>query len=317
MIGMIWREQVRLNRQAAQDRLDVLHLPALTAPVSLRVPLVLTLHDMIWRFPNQYSRSKTLSARRKLMEWYYRYVPELAARRAAAVITVSQAARNSIIKALPVKPERVFVTYEAASPFYQVVESPEEIEALRARRMLPQGYILAIGSADPRKNLAALVEAYALLPLRLRKRFALVIVWTHSYLAGEITARVAELEIQDSVFFLEGVSDEELRLLYNGAGVFAFPSRYEGFGLPVLEAMACGAPVVAANNSSIPEIAGEAAVLFDQRNPADIAWALETVLSDPREQARLSKLGLSRAATFSWDKCARDTIDVYREAVGR
>jgi glycosyltransferase involved in cell wall biosynthesis len=271
---------------------------------------------MIWFFPEKFSRSKkTLLGKRKLMEWYYQVVPKFAARRAAAVITVSHAARDTIVQYLGLPAERVFVTHEAANPIYGRVNDPAKVNTIRQKYNLASNFILAIGSADPRKNITTLVHAYALLPVSLRKQYQLAIVWTHNFLAPDLAAEVEKLNLTDHLRFLTDISNEELVLLYNAATLFAFPSRYEGFGLPPLEAMACGTPVVAANNSSIPEIVGEAAVLVETENVEAIASAISRVLSDQSLQKNLSTQGSAQAACFSWTKCALETVEVYRKVL--
>lgn len=322
LVGLPWREQIRLARQAGRDRLDVLHSPSLTAPLQLACPSVVTIHDMIWYFPQKFSNGQPTSpargrtsGKRKLMEWYYQYVPKAAAQRAAAVVTVSYAAKESIVQHLGLSPERIFVTHEAASPIYRRVNDPVKLAQLRQEYNLASAFILAIGSADPRKNMQTLVQAYALLPAVLRERYQLAIVWTHSFLAAELAEQVRALGIANQVRFLERVSNEALVLLYNAASLFVFPSLYEGFGLPLLEAMACGAPVVAANNSSIPEIVAEAAVLVEAQDIKAMAGAIAGVLSYEALKDALIEKGLKQAARFSWTKCARETLAVYGQAL--
>ncbi len=315
VIGMPWREQVELARQVARDQLDLLHAPSLTAPLRLACPLVVTIHDMIWLFPEKFSKGKSWSAQRKLMEWYYRLVPQFAARRASLILTVSQAAKESIIQYLRLTADQVFVTHEAASHIFRRIDSTQQIETIRRKYELNAEFILAIGSADPRKNIATLVQAYALLPASLREWYKLVIVWTHHFLATELAEQVEKLGLTDQVQFLRQVSNEDLVLLYNAASLFVFPSLYEGFGLPLLEAMACGAPVVAANNSSIPEIVGEAALLVEAKDAQAMANVMVRVLADEVVHTSLTQKGLERAASFSWEKCARQTLAGYKQAL--
>lgn len=317
LLGMPWREQVRLSLQAARDKLDLLHSPCLTAPLRLACPSVVTIYDMIWFFPEKFSRGHKSSGKRKLMEWYYRFVPQLAASKAAAILTISQAAKEDIVRHLGLSVDRIFVTHLAASHIHYQVDDPERIEAVRRKYNLSADFVLAIGSADPRKNIATLVEAYALLPTPLQKRYQLVIVWTHSFLASSLTERVEALALNSRLRFLEGVSDEELVLLYNAASLFVFPSLYEGFGLPPLEAMACGTPVVAANNSSIPEIVGDAALLIEAEDNEALAGAIAGVLVDEALRTVLVEKGLNRATSFSWEKCALETLAIYRKVLSQ
>jgi len=315
VVGMPWREQVGLARQVAQDKLQLFHAPNLTAPLRLACPLVLTIHDTIWLFPKKFAQRKTWSTQRKLMEWYYRWVPHFAARHAALILTVSQAAKASIVEHLGLATERIFVTPEAANQIYRPIRDQQRIEAIRSKYNLAGDFLLTIGSADPRKNLTTLVQAYALLPAALRAQYRLVIVWTHDFLAAELSEQIAQLGLTDQVQFVKRAPNEDLVMLYNAASLFVFPSRYEGFGLPPLEAMACGTPVVAANNSSIPEIVGDAAFLTDAEDGRAMAALMAQVLADKNVQTTLAQKGLKRAATFSWENCARQTLAGYQQAI--
>jgi glycosyltransferase involved in cell wall biosynthesis len=314
VFGMAWREQVGLARQVARDYLNLLHSPSLTAPLYLACPSVVTIHDVIWLFPETFSNGKPPPVSRKMMEWYYRVVPRQAARNASAILTVSEAAKASIVECLKLSADRVFVTPEAASPIYRPVNGAPQTETL-GKFNLPAEFILAIGSADPRKNIATLLEAYARLPLDLRAKHKLAIVWTHDLLEAEMAKQVVKLGLTDQVHFLQGVTDDDLVLLYNAAALFVFPSLYEGFGLPLLEAMACGTPVIAGNNSSIPEIAGNAAILIEAQDARVLACAMTRVLTDEAIYAALKRKGLEQAAGFSWGKCAHQTLAAYRQAL--
>lgn len=310
-VGMPWREQAGLALQAMRDRLDLFHAPCLTAPVGLFCPLVVTIHDTIWMHPDRFRPSTRRSGGRSLMRWYYRLLPAIAARRAAAIITVSHAAKADIVSALGLSPRQIAVTHEAAKPAFRPPASSEYAARQRARFELEPGYLLAMGSADPRKNLEGLLRAYAVLPESVRDCHPLAVVWTHRHLAGELATTADRLGITRHIVSLADVTDLELAALYAGAAAFVFPSRYEGFGLPPLEAMACGTPVVAANNSSIPEIVGDAALLTPTDDTAALATALRRLLDEPGLRRDLTERGLMRAAGFSWQRCAKETLEVY------
>lgn len=312
VVGMPWREQLSLPHQINKDQVDLFHSPCLTAPLRLACPLVVTVHDMIWAFPEEFSQNSSRSIQRKLMEWYNRLIPSYAIKRASAIITVSCAAKESITKHTGLSSDHIFVTHEAANPSFQQIKDAECIRSVYHKHNLRPNFILAIGSADPRKNISRLLTAYSLLSNQLKEDHPLVVVWTHSFLADETLRLVEHLGLKQNVQFLAHISNDDLTLLYASAELFAFPSLYEGFGLPLLEAMACGVPVVAANNSSIPEIAGDAALLFDAEDVEDISNAINRILTDDLLRSALSKKGLKRAAFFSWEKCAREAIDVYK-----
>jgi glycosyltransferase involved in cell wall biosynthesis len=314
-LGMPWREQIGLPLQVKRDGIDVLHSPCLTAPIR-RLPCVsvVTIHDMIWFFPEKFSQRNSTPIKRKPLEWYYRRIPEYAARNARAIITVSEASKESIHESLSLPAERIFVTYEAAGSQFRKIDDPQRSRLIDEKYGLPSQFILAIGSADPRKNILALVEAYALLPDSIRQRCQLVIVWTHQLLAQEIISQIERLGLAGQVKFVSQVSTEELVLFYNRCSIFIFPSLFEGFGLPPLEAMSCGAPVIAARNSSLPEILGDAALFFDAQDIQDLNDKITLVLNDCEFKSSLIQKGFERAPRFSWEKCARDTEAVYDQA---
>lgn len=311
LVGMVWREQVSLVRCAVRDRIDVFHSPALSAPLWMPCPFVVTVHDMLWRGHETSLTHNVLTWRRRAMHAYYRSVPTHAVRRASAVITVSEASKSAIVEQLHVDPSRVFVTLEAAGSHFGPVRDAARVLEVRQKRGLTSDYVLALGSADPRKNLSTLLSAYHGLSSELRERVTLAVVMAHPRLAQTLHRQVQALDLSDRVVFLEAVDDDELAALYTGATAFVFPSLLEGFGLPLLEAMSCGVAVVAANNSSIPEVTGDAAILFEGPCDASLTDALTRVLSDSALRAELVRRGFARAAEFSWETCARQTVSCY------
>ncbi|MGQ9549135.1 MAG: glycosyltransferase family 4 protein, partial [Roseiflexus sp.] len=313
-IGMPWREQIGLTMHAKRDRIDMLHSMCLTGPLYAPCPLVVTIHDTIWMFPHRFGQQQK-RVKHSLMNIYYQYVPKVVAKRASAVVTVSQDARAAIVRHLGIPAHRVFVTYEAASPIYRVLDRQYAIDAVRQKFGLHKSFILAIGSSDPRKNIATLLHAYALLPETVRTAYNLVIVWTNSLLTELIANQAREYGIEEHLHFLHRVSNDDLILLYNAASLFVFPSRYEGFGLPILEAMACGVPVIAANNSSIPEVAGDAAILVDADLPVPMSRAMARLLEDEALRCEMIARSLRRVTAFSWQRCARETIAIYHSVV--
>ena len=298
VFGMPWREQIGLPHFAAKNRLDLLHSPCLTAPLRLKCASIVTIHDMIW-FSSRYSVKAPVSLKRKLINWYYYLVPKIAARKSSLVLTVSQASKDRITRELGIPADKVFVTYEAASPIFCQTQDVEEISGIRTRYNLPADYIMAIGSADPRKNISTLVQAYAQLPANLKTAYQLVIIWTHPLMADTLMRQVEDLGLIEYVRFLMRVPDEDLVLLYNGASLFVFPSLEEGFGLPLLEAMACGTPVVAGNNSSIPEVVGDAALLVQPNDTRELSETIAKVLSDDNLKNEITVLSKFFSASLS------------------
>lgn len=262
---------------------------------------VVTLHDLAFLL---YPETHTQASRA-----YYAAAGE-SARRAQRVIAVSQRTASDAVRLLGVDPARMRVVHEAAGPAF----TPQPREALEplARRFgisPQQPYILFVGTLEPRKNLPLLVEAFA--RVRQQLEVQLVIVGARGWLDQSTDAARGA----DATHFVGWLDEDDLAVLYSHAGVLALPSLYEGFGLPVLEAMACGAPVVSSNAGPLPEVAGDAAVLLPPEDAHMWSEALLRVLTDPARAAELSRRGAARAADFSWHKTAHATREVYREAL--
>jgi glycosyltransferase involved in cell wall biosynthesis len=266
--------------------------------------LVTTVHDLVpLRFP------ALVPARHR---WAVRGLLGGALRRAHRVIAVSEATRSEVLARYRLRPERVVVVPEAAAAHF-VPPSEPALAAVRARYGLTRPYVLFVGYLEPKKNLAALLDAVA----ALRRRGAwgeteLVIVGATGW-GPAPAAHARVLGLEGAVRFVGAASDADLPALYGGALAFVFPSLWEGFGLPVLEAMASGAPVVASNRGALPEVTGGAALLVDPA-PAPLTDALGRVLAEPALRERLRAAGLARAAAFSWERTARETLAVYRAA---
>jgi glycosyltransferase involved in cell wall biosynthesis len=265
------------------------------------VPSVLTVHDLIFRHLPEHHKT--------LNRWYLNWTMPLYCRRADQIIAISHATQRDLIAAYDVPPEKITVIHEAADPRFRP-QPPEAVEAVRTRYGLPERYLLSVGTIEPRKNLTRLLEAFEALHAE-GLTDALVVVGGRGWLYDDFFARLERSPAREAVLFPGYVPDADLPPIYAGAQALAFPSLYEGFGLPVLEAMACGAPVVCSNTSSLPEVAGDAALLFDPHDVTAITQALHRLLSDDTLHADLQQRGLDRAATFSWDRVAAETEAVY------
>jgi glycosyltransferase involved in cell wall biosynthesis len=239
----------------------------------------------------------------------------LALEHADAIIAISEHTRRDLLERLAAPAERITVTPLAHDAGFVRVTDPRRLAAARKRYGLPEHFILFLGALEPRKNLPRLLEAYAALPSGLRGDVELVVAGMSGWLNDSIHGRVAELGLEKSVHFAGYVHADDLSAVYSLATVLAYPSLYEGFGLPVLEAMACGTPVLTSNVSSLPEVAGDAATLVDPADVSSIAAGLRGLLESPSLRAELATRGRARAASFSWDRCARQTLEVYRRAM--
>lgn len=302
-------EQLRLPRLARSLRLDMLHSPYYIKPyVGLPCPSLVTIHDLLGlRFP------ATLSPRGRLL---YRLLMGLAVRTSARIITVSRSARDDIAHFYRISPERIPVTPEAADPHF-VPQPAEQVAQVRAAYNLPARYVLYLGSNKPHKNLERLVHAWE----QLMHTTSGTPMPPHLVIAGhydpnypQAQTLAQQLGLADSISFVPDVAEEDTPALYSGAEVFVFPSYFEGFGLPPLEAMACGVPVLCAHASSLPEVVGNAALTFDPYDVGELADGLRRLLASPALREQLRQQGLARAAAFSWQRTARATLAVY-EAV--
>jgi len=229
------------------------------------------------------------------------------------ILTISGYSKQDIVKQFRVAPDKVVVTHLAASPTFRTI-SVQEILKVKQRYGL-DSYILTVGTLEPRKNMIRLLQAFALLR-QSGFSYQLVHAGPRGWLFDDILAEVDRLQLQDSVRFLGRVSLEDLVGLYNAATVLVYPSLYEGFGLPVLEAMACGCPVVTSNTSSLPEVVGEAGIMVDPYDVQQLMDAIQKVLEDKALAQDMRQQGLERASLFSWQRCAQETLDAYHQVLG-
>ncbi len=276
------------------------HVQYIIPPIA-PCPVVTTIHDVAFRrYPELFPLKHRL-----LLNWL---IP-LAAHHAAAVITGSEATRRDLLEFYGIPAEKVHVTPYAADPIYRPMDRRAAQRAVRSRLGVPSPYVLSVGVLQPRKNLPRLVRAYN----RAARDFPhrLVIVGKEGWAGEELRQAVAQAPAGKEPLFTGYVADADLPALYAGADLFAYPSLYEGFGLPPLEAMACGTPVLTSNVSSLPEVVGEAAVTVDPRDESALVAALRRLLAAPADRERLSAAGVARARLFSWERTARETVEVY------
>ncbi len=296
-------ERWALGMEVFPLRLDLLHSPDFIPPAFGAERFVVTVHDLNFLY---YPQFLTNESRR-----YYNDQIAWAVSHADHILADSEATRADLIRLLNVPPEKVTTVYLGVDPIFRPLP-PDQIGATLARYGLTPGYLLFVGTLEPRKNLPGLLTAYHILRSGGATRAPFVIAGSRGWLYEEIFARVEALGLEEHVRFLENVTDEDLPALYGGAALLAMPSFYEGFGLPALEAMACGTPVVVSDRGSLPEVAGDAAVVVDPDSPKAIAAGMAQVLQDPALRDRLREKGLTHAARFTWEETARKTLEVYR-----
>jgi glycosyltransferase involved in cell wall biosynthesis len=291
-----------------KDNHDLLHVNYIAPPVS-PCPTVVTIHDISYEFFPEF-----FSARDRML--LSTLVP-LSARRASRIIAASQSTKRDIVERYDVDPERISVTYYAADSQFRPISNRGALRAVLDDYGISQGFILTVGNLQPRKNLLRLVEAFAELIQSRAIDPQLVIAGQAFWRGSEVSRRVEERHLHEHVVFTGYVPQEHLVSLYNAADLFVYPSLYEGFGLPLLEAMACGTPVITSNRSSLPEVVGEAALLVEPHRTEDLAQAILDVLSNDALQSELSAKGLERAGFFSWERTAKQTLAVYEEVLDR
>jgi glycosyltransferase involved in cell wall biosynthesis len=296
----------RLGPALAADRPDLLFVPSHVVPL-IHPPSVVTIHDLGYHaFPEAHTARRRLELQ-LTTRWSLR-----AARR---VIAISQATRDDLVRHYNADPARIAVVHHGLAAGFRPVEDGAQVAAAAARHGLRGPYFLYVGTLQPRKNLARLIEAYAAATAGMAEpRPLLAIAGRRGWLSAAIERRAAELGVAERVRFLGYLPEADLPALLSGALAFLFPSLYEGFGMPVLEAMACGAPVLTSSSSSLPEVAGDAALLVDPRDTGAIAAAIGRLATDAGLRAALRERGLARAAQFSWERCARETLAVLLAA---
>lgn len=297
-------EQTLLPRLAAREGVDLLHSLASTAPARGRFRRVVTVHDLIYaRFPEAHAGIRDLGMR---------LLVPLAVRRSDRVIVDSQSTRRDLVELLGAPEDRIDVAPLGLGAVKRADPLPEP-ELRRRLDLGDRAVVLSLSAKRPHKNLLALIGALASIPAE--RRPLLVLPGYATAHEAELRERAHTLGLQDDVRFLGWLSAEELEGLWSLALAFVYPSLYEGFGLPVLEAMARGVPVACSNASSLPEVAGDAALMFDPRDETAIATAVEQLLSDRATAERLRARGLERAREFTWERTARMTLDSYTRAL--
>jgi glycosyltransferase involved in cell wall biosynthesis len=310
-LAKVWFEQITFPRVCRALSVDVAHVPYFGSSLSPGVPTVVTVHDLIPMVLPEY--------RGNMLVRLYTSLVAAAAPQAALILADSQASKRDILHKLNVPDEQVRVVYLAPAPYFQPAETWQQIVDIKKKYNLPEDFVLYISGYDVRKNVSALLHAYTWVSATLGDEYPLV-------LAGRLPEkdtpffpdplRIArELGLEEYIITPGWIAEEDRALLYAAATVFVFPSRYEGFGLPVLEAMACGTPVVTTNVSSIPELAGPAAFQVDPNDTKHIAAPIIRLCTEAESRDEMVELGFAQVEKFSWEKTARQTLRAYGEVV--
>lgn len=307
-LNILWqRLRLPVPVQIVTGSLDLFHSPDFVLPPVGRTPAILTVHDLSFmRVPECFVPGFCS---------YLEQAVSRAVRRAKRILADSESTRRDLIELLGVQPERVTVLYPGVEARFRPVHEPKILDRVRTDYGLPEHFVLGLGTLQPRKNFVGLIEAFALLLAHSQydvNLLHLVIVGDKGWLAEDVPATVARLGLGERVHLVGFVQDVDLPVLYSLASVFAFPTLYEGFGFPVLEAMACGTPVVAADNSSIPEAVGDAGMLVPANDPTALARALNSLLSESAVRNRMVAAGLKQACKFTWSKSAKQLLCIYQ-----
>lgn len=302
IIRILW-EQSAFPLTAVRRGIDLVHGMAFVSPVANFRPSIVTVYDLSFiYYPDRYPMFQRL---------YLSSQTRRSCRSARHVVTISESSRQDVHRLFAIPLENISVIYPGVDA--QFVPRPAgEIENFRTAHNLPARFVLHVGTLQPRKSIPTLIKAFARLE---DSRIELMLVGGRGWAFEEIFAQVKNLGLEDRVRFTGYVPDDELPLWYNAASVLVFPSVYEGFGLPVTEAMACGTPVVAANTSAIPESAGAAARLFKAQDPSALCEHIATVLDDPDLRAKMRMQGLEQSRQFSWERAGQKLAAIYRQVM--
>lgn len=299
-------EQGRFAFLLYKEKCDLVHFSHFNLPLLYWRPFVVTIHDTTISF---YPGKKMNTWWRKLA---YQMVIRQAVKASKHIITVSEHTKQDVIKLFGIRPEKISAIHIAPSPEFKKLEE-DVILAVKDAYQLPDEFLLYTGNWREHKNLVGLINAFAVLKAQEKfKSLALVITGKEDPHYPEVKATIAELNLQDSIKLVGLINIRSLMALFNAATIYVCPSFYEGFGLPPLEAMACGTPVAVSCAASLPEVCGKAAAYFDPHNVEDMTQVLSDLLLDKDHQTQLVALGLKQIKNFSWDTCAQQTLAVYK-----
>ncbi len=309
---LVW-EQIVLPVHAKKDGVDILHCTGNTAPILLdkRIRLVISVHDVMYL--KDYSELPRSASRYQRMGRLYRkaVVPKTVSR-LSMVLTVSEFSKKDIMRHIPeLDGDRIEVVYEAASENSGQVDKILALQKIRNKFGIDCNYILTLGALDPRKNTELVIKKFIELKNESNINDKLLVVGIPNWKQTKFYNIVRESDFKEGVIFADFVSEDDLMLLYNGASIFLYPSLYEGFGMPLLEAMACGTPVVTSNVASMPEIAGDAAFLINPNSGEELKAAVMKLLNDENLRNNLIARGLKQAKGYSWIKMAQRTLAIY------
>jgi glycosyltransferase involved in cell wall biosynthesis len=308
-------EQVALPRAARNDRCDILHCTSNTAPVNTKIPLVVTLHDIIYmesNYPDILRGSGT--AYQKFGNVYRRIVVPRIVRKSAAIITVSHFEKNRIGEFFGMKGDhRLKAVYNGVGKHFRPVKDEAERFRVKSQYKLPDRFFFFLGNTDPKKNTRGTLKAYSDFLKQTGSDIRLVMLDYELPELEKLLVQIGDPSLIDRIILTGYVKNEDLPAIYSQCSLFLYPSLRESFGIPILEAMACKAPVITSNTSSMPEISGDAAFFVDPYDPSEITAAMIKLMSDEQLKENFVKKGIVRAEKFSWRSMAEQVLSIYRE----
>jgi glycosyltransferase involved in cell wall biosynthesis len=298
-------EQFEIPYLSFKKNYNLFHSPHFNFPIFNQGKLVLTIHDLTpLLFPDIFSRKARIYM--KTMIWLSKF-------RADKIITVSQNTKDDLVEMFNYNPNKIKVIYNGVDSSYKLIDNKKLISEINNKYNTGENFLLYVGNIKPHKNIPVLLKALS----NIDKQNKLVIVGKRDKAYDEIFDIIDQNNLKDRIIFTGFVPDEDLILLYNAAALFVYPSLYEGFGLPPLEAMACGTPVITSNVSSLPEVVGDAAITVDPHNIKELSKKINKILSNKDLQNKMIQRGIERAKQFTWDKTARETIKVYEDVLNK
>lgn len=304
-------EQIFLPLYVKKHKVDVLHCTSNTAPVFCSAPTIITLHDIIF-LENKTSKDHLFNWYQELGRIYRKYLVPVSLKKTKRIITVSNFEKDRISQSLNIGNEKISVVYNAFGKHFEKIEDKNKIEQVRAKYNLPQQYIFYIGNTDPKKNMFSTLKAYAQYVDAAENKLPLVIADVNEKNLDLILDKVGLTAYKKHIQLTGYLYNADLPFIYAAANVFLYPSLRESFGIPMLESMACGTPVITSNTSALPEIAGNAALLVNPTSENEIATAIEYTLSNKSAREQLIAKGLQRINSFNWNLSATNLLGIYQ-----
>lgn len=305
-------EQIMMPFYIWREKIDLMHFPHFNVPILSLTPFVVTIHDLILiRYPTKRA-SKLNALAYRLKNFAYHFVIRFALRRSRKIITVSNFTKNDILDLFPIKADKIEVTYEGVAE--SINGNFDDDNKVISGYNIHKPYLLYVGNAYPHKNIEGLFEIFS----KIKQNFpniSLVLVGKEDYFYTRLKEQAKRLPENNSIIFAGYVPDKELESVYRQAEAYIFPSLYEGFGLPPLEAMSKGLPVASSDRGSMKEILGDAALYFNPENNEDMLLKIKQILEDQSLRSKLIEKGYIQAKKYHWSQCAQDTLNVYKKAL--